>query len=138
MTVDLPTSRLYDLSSYAFGYSGNATGKLTGLSLWESISWFLFGVLVVIGMEVKRVGVLGAGLMGHGIAQVCAQTGKFDVAMRDIEQRFVDNGMKMIGDSLQRFVKKGTMSENESKDILNRIRPTLDLKEAVQSADLVI
>ncbi len=76
--------------------------------------------------------------MGHGIAQVCAQTGKFDVTMRDIEQRFIDNGMKMINDSLQRFVKKGTTTENESKEILNRIHPTLDLKTAVQNADLVI
>jgi 3-hydroxybutyryl-CoA dehydrogenase len=89
-------------------------------------------------MEVKRVAVLGAGLMGHGIAQVCAQVGEFDVAMRDIEQRFIDNGMKMIQDSLQRFVKKGTMSEQESKEIVSRIHPTLDLKEAVQNADLVI
>jgi 3-hydroxybutyryl-CoA dehydrogenase len=91
-----------------------------------------------ISMEVKRVCVLGAGLMGHGITQVCAQTGKFEVNMRDIEQRFVDNGMKMIKDSLQRFVKKGTISEAESKEILNRIRPTLDLKEAVQNVDLVL
>ncbi|HYB67437.1 MAG TPA: 3-hydroxyacyl-CoA dehydrogenase NAD-binding domain-containing protein [Candidatus Acidoferrales bacterium] len=89
-------------------------------------------------MEVKRVCVLGAGLMGHGIAQVCAQTGKFEVNMRDIEQRFIDNGMKMIKDSLQRFVKKGTISEAESKEILNRIHPTLDVKEAVQNVDLVI
>ncbi len=89
-------------------------------------------------MEVKRVCVLGAGLMGHGIAQVCAQTGKFEVNMLDIEQRFVDNGMKMIKDSLERFVKKGTLSEAESKEILNRIHPTLDMKEAVQNVDLVI
>ena len=89
-------------------------------------------------MEVKKVSVLGAGLMGHGIAQVCAQTGKFDVTMRDIEQRFVDNGMRMIKDSLQRFVKKGTITERESQEVLNRIHPTLDLREAVQNVDLVI
>ena len=89
-------------------------------------------------MEVKRVCVLGAGLMGHGIAQVCAQTGKFDVTMRDIEQRFVDNGMRMIKDSLQRFVKKGTLTERESEEVLNRIHPTLDLRQAVQNVDLVI
>jgi 3-hydroxybutyryl-CoA dehydrogenase len=89
-------------------------------------------------MEVKRVCVLGAGLMGHGIVQVCAQTGKFEVNMLDIEQRFVDNGMKMIKDSLQRFVKKGSISEAESKEILNRIHPTLDMKEAAQGVDLVI
>jgi 3-hydroxybutyryl-CoA dehydrogenase len=89
-------------------------------------------------MEVKRVAVLGAGLMGHGITQVCAQVGKFDVTMRDIEQRFIDNGMKMIQDSLQRFVKKGTMSEQEAKEIVSRIHPTLDLNEAVENTDLVI
>jgi 3-hydroxybutyryl-CoA dehydrogenase len=89
-------------------------------------------------MEVKRVCVLGAGLMGHGIAQVCAQVGRFEVSMRDIEQRFIDNGMKMIQESLQRFIKKGAMSDQESKEILSRIHPTLDLKEAVQNVDLVI
>jgi len=76
--------------------------------------------------------------MGHGITQVCSQVGKFDVTMIDIEQRFIDNGMKMIQDSLQRFVKKGNMSDQESKQILGRIHTTLDLKEAVRNADLVI
>jgi 3-hydroxybutyryl-CoA dehydrogenase len=58
--------------------------------------------------------------------------------MRDIEQRFVDNGMKMINESLQRFVKKGTITERESQEVRDRIHPTLDLREAVQDADLVI
>lgn len=89
-------------------------------------------------VEIKRVAVLGAGLMGHGITQVCAQSGKLNVTMRDIEQRFIDNGMKMIQESLQRFVRKGSISEGESKEILKRIHSTLDLKEAVQNADLVI
>ncbi len=89
-------------------------------------------------MEIKKVCVLGAGLMGHGITQVCAQTGKFEVNMRDIEQRFVDNGMKMINDSLQRFVKKGTITEQESQHVRARIHPTLDLAEAVRDVDLVI
>jgi 3-hydroxybutyryl-CoA dehydrogenase len=99
---------------------------------------FLSELLVVMVMEVKRVAVLGAGLMGHGIAQACAQFGKYDVTMRDIEQRFIDNGMKMIQDSLQRFVKKGTMSEDEAKETQKRLHPTLDLKEAVGNSDLVI
>jgi len=46
-------------------------------------------------MEIKKVCVLGAGLMGNGIAQVCAQAG-YEVALRDIEQRFVDGGMNTI------------------------------------------
>jgi 3-hydroxybutyryl-CoA dehydrogenase len=89
-------------------------------------------------METKRIAVLGAGLMGHGIAQVAAQIGKYEVNMRDIEQRFIDNGMKMIQDSLNRFVTKGRMTEQEKSEILSRIRPVIDLKEAVANADLVI
>jgi 3-hydroxybutyryl-CoA dehydrogenase len=89
-------------------------------------------------VEIKRIAVLGAGLMGHGIAQVSAQVGKYDVNLRDVEQRFVDNGVGMIRDSLQRFVKKGQLSEADMDAVLARIHPTLDLKEAVANADLVI
>ena len=88
--------------------------------------------------DIKRVTVLGAGLMGHGIAQVAAQIGKYEVNLRDVEQRFVDSGMNMIKDSLQRFVKKGQLSEAETKAILARIHPTLELKEAVSNSDLII
>jgi len=88
-------------------------------------------------MEIKKVAVLGAGLMGHGITQVAAQA-KYEVYMRDIKQEFLDNGMKMINDSLQRFLKKGEVSEAEVNQVLSRIHPTLDLKEAVADADLII
>jgi 3-hydroxybutyryl-CoA dehydrogenase len=88
--------------------------------------------------EIKTVAVLGAGLMGHGIAQVAAQVGKYEVNMRDVEQRFIDGGMSMIRDSLQRFVKKAQLSEAEMNAILARIHPMLDLKEAVSNADLII
>ena len=89
-------------------------------------------------MEIKKVAVLGAGLMGHGITQVAAQTAQYTVYMRDIKQEFLDNGMRMINDSLQRFLKKGEMTEQQVNEILGRIHPTLDLKEAVADADLVI
>jgi len=89
-------------------------------------------------MEIKKVTVLGAGLMGHGITQVAAQTGKYEVYMRDIKQEFLDNGMKMLNDNLQRFLKKGEMTEAEVNQVLTRIHPTLDLKEAVADADLII
>ena len=89
-------------------------------------------------MEVRKIAVLGTGLMGHGIAQVAAQFGKFEVYMRDVEQRFIDNGMAMIRESLTRFLKKGQMTEEEMNAILARIHPTLDLKEAVSNADLII
>jgi len=89
-------------------------------------------------MEIKRIAVLGAGLMGHGITQVAAQTGKYEVYMRDIEQRFTDNGMNMIRTSLQKFVSKGQITEQQMNEILQRIHPILDLKEAVSDVDLII
>jgi 3-hydroxybutyryl-CoA dehydrogenase len=88
--------------------------------------------------EIKKIAVLGAGLMGHGITQVAAQVGKYEVSMGDIEQKFIDNGMSMIRESLQRFVKKGQLTEAQMNEILARIHPTLDLKEAVSNADLII
>lgn len=89
-------------------------------------------------LEVKTITVLGAGLMGHGIAQVAAQVGKYEVYLRDIEQRFVDNGMNMIRSSLQKFVSKGQITEAEFNETLARIHPTTDLKAAVETADLII
>ncbi|MDZ4164945.1 MAG: 3-hydroxyacyl-CoA dehydrogenase NAD-binding domain-containing protein [Smithellaceae bacterium] len=88
-------------------------------------------------MEIKNVCVLGAGLMGNGIAQVCAQAG-FQVAMRDIEQRFIDGGMNAIRKNLGRDVEKGKKSKEEMDAVLARIRPTLDLKEAASGADVVV
>lgn len=88
-------------------------------------------------MEITKVCVLGAGLMGSGIAQVCAQAG-LQVTMRDIEQRFIDGGMNMIRENLDRGVRKGALSRAEKDDILSRIRPTLDLKEAAADADAVV
>jgi len=89
-------------------------------------------------MEIKKIAVLGAGLMGHGITQVAAQTGKYEVMMRDIEQRFIDNGMNMIRASLRKFVSKGQITQAQMDEILARIHPTVDLKEAVAKADLIV
>lgn len=89
-------------------------------------------------VQIKKIAVLGAGLMGHGIAQVAAQVGKYEVSMRDIEQRFIDNGLRMIRDSLSRFVKKSQITDAEMNETLARIRPTIDMREAVSDADLVI
>ncbi len=89
-------------------------------------------------MEVKKVAVLGAGLMGHGIAQVAAQVAKYEVFLRDVKQEFLDKGMKMIRSSLQKFVDKGKISKEEMSETLGRIHPTLDLKEAVADADLIV
>lgn len=89
-------------------------------------------------MKVEKVAVLGAGLMGHGIAQVAAQVAKYEVRLRDINQEFLDRGMNMIRKSLQIFLKKGVLTQAEVDETLGRIHPTLDLKEAVADADLVI
>ncbi|HAJ27266.1 MAG TPA: 3-hydroxybutyryl-CoA dehydrogenase [Syntrophus sp. (in: bacteria)] len=85
----------------------------------------------------KKICVLGAGLMGNGITQVCAQAG-FEVAMRDIEQRFIDGGMKTITKNLSRDVEKGKRTKEDMDAILGRIKPTLDLKEAAAGADVVV
>ncbi|RLG35904.1 3-hydroxybutyryl-CoA dehydrogenase [Methanosarcinales archaeon] len=85
----------------------------------------------------KKVTVLGAGLMGNGIAQVCAQSG-CEVVMRDIEDRFVENGMNMIRNNLERSVKKGKMSEDEMNAVLGRITGMVDLADSVKDPDIVI
>lgn len=88
-------------------------------------------------MSIKKIAVLGAGQMGNGIAQVCAQAG-YDVAMRDIKQEFLDNGMQTIKKNLERGLKKGRITEEEIEEILDSINPVIDLEEAVGDADLVI
>jgi len=89
-------------------------------------------------MGIRKVAVLGAGLMGHGIAQVAAHMAKYEVSLIDVKQEFLDNGMKMIRGSLQKFLEKGKISEEEMDKILGRIHPTVDLREAVVDADLII
>ena len=88
-------------------------------------------------MEVKKICVLGAGLMGNGIAQVCAQAG-YIVSMRDIEQRFLDSGMDTIKKNLGRSVEKQKMSQEDMNATLSRVTPMLHLKEVTKDADLVI
>ncbi len=87
--------------------------------------------------DVKKICVLGAGLMGNGIAQTCAQAG-FEVAMRDIEDRFVENGLNMIKKNLLRGVKKEKITQEQMDTILSRIKGTTDLKTAASDADVVI
>jgi len=89
-------------------------------------------------LEIARVAVLGAGLMGHGIAQVAAQVARSEVYITDVKQEFLHRGLEMIDDSLGRFVRKGELSESERTEVKNRIHATLSLKEALRDADLVI
>ena len=88
-------------------------------------------------MEIKNICVLGAGLMGNGIAQICAQAG-YIVTMRDIEQKFIDGGMNTIKKNLSRDAEKGKITKEQMDAILGRIKPTLDIKEAATDADIVV
>jgi len=88
-------------------------------------------------MEIKNITVLGSGIMGHGIAQVSAMAG-YNVVLRDIEQPFLDKAMEKIKWSLDKLVSKEKISENERDKIFSRIKPIVDLKDAVNDCDLVI
>jgi 3-hydroxybutyryl-CoA dehydrogenase len=88
-------------------------------------------------MEIKKVGVLGAGIMGSGIAQVIAQAG-FEVVLRDIEESFVERGMAIIKGNLDRAVAKGKLESGASQAVMGRIHGTTSLKDAVDDADLVV
>jgi 3-hydroxybutyryl-CoA dehydrogenase len=87
--------------------------------------------------DVKKICVMGAGLMGNGIAQTCAQAG-YKVAIRDIEDRFVEGGLNNIKKNLSRAVSKEKMTQEQMDTILSNIHGTTDLKEAVKDADVVI
>jgi 3-hydroxybutyryl-CoA dehydrogenase len=87
-------------------------------------------------MEIKRIGVVGAGAMGNGIAQVAAQIG-CDVVMRDIEMKFVEGGMKKIDRFLSRSVEKGKMDSKEKDTIIGRIRGTTDMHD-LNEVDFVV
>ena len=87
-------------------------------------------------MEIKIIGVLGAGSMGNGIAQVSAQAG-YQVIMRDIEDRFVQNGLKAIEKFLAKSVEKGKMTEGQKKETLGKIKGTTRMED-LKDADFVI
>jgi 3-hydroxybutyryl-CoA dehydrogenase len=87
-------------------------------------------------MEIKTVGVVGAGQMGSGIAQVAAASG-FSVVMSDIKEEFVEKGRSAISKSLDRLVKKGTLKESDKQSILGRIKGTTSLGDMAE-ADLVV
>ncbi len=88
-------------------------------------------------MEIKKICVLGAGLMGSGIAQVSAEGG-YEVSMRDIEDRFVQGGLNIIKKNYERAVSKGKMTQEQANAFLSKVKGTLDLAEAVKGAEIVI
>jgi len=87
--------------------------------------------------DLKTVAVLGAGVMGHGIAQVSAVAG-YTVIMRDISNEILETAKGNIRSSLDRLVKRGRLTEKDLEAALARTSTTTDLKEAVKKADIVI
>ena len=86
--------------------------------------------------DVETVGVVGAGTMGNGIAQVAAVNG-YDVVMRDVEESFVERGTDSIEDSLSRFVRKDELTQEEADAARDRVYGTTELED-LSAADLVV
>jgi len=87
-------------------------------------------------MAIKKIGVIGAGTMGHGISLVAAKAG-YDVIIRDIKDEFVNNGLSRIEKFLNRSVEKGKMTEAEKNKILSKIKGTTKLAD-LKDVDLVV
>lgn len=86
--------------------------------------------------SIETVGIVGAGTMGSGIAQVAATAG-YDVVMRDIQQEFIDRGFQSIDSSLDRFVENDRLSADEAEDIRDRIIGTTQRSD-LSAADIVV
>ncbi len=87
-------------------------------------------------MSIKTIGVVGAGTMGNGIAQVAATAG-YNVIMSDVEDRFVQNGIKSVDKFLAKSVEKGKMAADDKNAILGRIKGTTKIED-MKDADLVV
>lgn len=87
--------------------------------------------------DIKNVTVLGSGVMGHGIAQIASMAG-YEVTLRDIKREFLDKAMDKIRWSLGKMVAKGKISSDQESGILSRIRPVVDINDAVSGSDLII
>jgi 3-hydroxybutyryl-CoA dehydrogenase len=87
-------------------------------------------------MEISKVGVVGCGLMGHGIAQICAQAG-WEVVVREVSQEALDGGIGKIEKQLARAVEKGKTEQSDADAVRGRVQPTLDYSDLADS-DLVI
>jgi len=87
--------------------------------------------------DIKKVAVMGAGDMGHGIAEVALLAG-YKVALRDIEQRFVDKGLSRIKESLDKLTQKQKITADSQKAMLANITTFVDIAEAVKDADFIV
>jgi 3-hydroxybutyryl-CoA dehydrogenase len=86
--------------------------------------------------NIRKVGVLGCGLMGSGIAQISAQAG-YDTVVVEVEQKFLDKGMSGIDKSLGKFVEKGKLSAADKDSCMNRLKGSTSLKD-LADCDIVV
>ena len=91
---------------------------------------------VPMAIEIKRVGVVGCGLMGSGIAQTCAQSG-YETIVHEVNQELLDKGLKRIHGAWDMLVGKQKLSEEQAQEARNRLRGTLSLED-FRECDLVI
>jgi 3-hydroxybutyryl-CoA dehydrogenase len=87
-------------------------------------------------MEIKKVGVVGCGLMGSGIAQVAAMAG-YETLVREVSQALIDKGFSGIDKSLAKFVEKGTINADDKRQIVNRLSGTTHLED-LRDCDIVV
>jgi len=87
--------------------------------------------------DIQNILVLGAGTMGHGIAQVAAQSG-FNVTLYDLKQEFVDGGIKRIKQNQDKGIERGKLTEADKQSSLNQIQTSTNLEEAAKNIDLAI
>lgn len=88
-------------------------------------------------MEIRTFGVVGAGQMGNGIAQIAASEGKLDVIMTDVSDESLQRGLDAISTSLDRFIKREKLTQEQKRECLRRIRPTTTLQD-MKDADFVV
>ncbi len=88
-------------------------------------------------MEVKKVAIIGAGLMGSGIAYVHAVAG-YDVILNDLKDEFLENGLNRIREYMQQGIQRGKIGISEAQKAFNRIKTTTEFKDAVKEADVII
>ncbi len=86
--------------------------------------------------QIQKIGVIGAGQMGNGIAQVCAAV-QLDVLMYDISQTALEKGLVTIGSSLDRLIKKSVITEEDKKSILSRVKTTTQMGD-LKNSDFII
>jgi 3-hydroxybutyryl-CoA dehydrogenase len=87
-------------------------------------------------IEIKRVGVVGCGLMGSGIAQTCAQSG-YETVVHEVNQQLLDKGLARIAGAWEMLTSKGKLSEGQAQEARGRLRGTLNLED-FKDCDLVI